>query len=124
MQKHAITPPPEVVERLRKEAPHGIRDAGVTRELRLIAAAYQAGAEAAQDEIIHWLVTGPYGASIAASAPSLVTNLRAACCPKPPSLKEQALAVLQQLSESGYPANYQPGSTWDTIRRALNALPD
>jgi hypothetical protein len=44
--------------------------------------------------------------------------------PKPPSLKEQALETLQRLSKDGYPCNYQEDSDWDTIRRALEALPD
>jgi hypothetical protein len=43
-----ITPPPELVASLRNSAPHGIRDAGVTREIWLINHAYAAGAEKAQ----------------------------------------------------------------------------
>jgi len=42
--EHPITPPPELVASLRNSAPHGIRDAGVTRELWLINKAYAAGA--------------------------------------------------------------------------------
>jgi hypothetical protein len=44
--------------------------------------------------------------------------------PKPPSLKEQALETLQRLSKDGFPCNYQEDSDWDTIRRALEALPE
>jgi hypothetical protein len=44
--------------------------------------------------------------------------LRAMRRPKPPSLKEQALEILQRLSK------YQEDSDWDTIRRALEALPE
>jgi hypothetical protein len=44
--------------------------------------------------------------------------------PKPPSLKEQALETLQRISKDKYPCNYQEDSDWDTIRRALEALPD
>jgi hypothetical protein len=43
---------------------------------------------------------------------------------KAPSLKEQALETLQRLSKDGFPCNYQEDSDWDTIRRALEALPD
>ena len=40
-----ITPPPELVASLRNSAPHGIRDAGVTREIWLINKSYAAGAD-------------------------------------------------------------------------------
>jgi hypothetical protein len=39
--------------------------------------------------------------------------------PKPPTLKEQALAAVDHLLKSG-----GSGSSYDTIRRALNALPN
>jgi hypothetical protein len=42
--EHPITPPPELVASLRNSAPHGIRDAGVTREIWLINHAYAAAA--------------------------------------------------------------------------------
>ena len=44
--------------------------------------------------------------------------------PKPPSLREQALATLQRVSKDQYPCNYQDDEDWDTIRRALEQLPD
>lgn len=40
-------PSPELVEQLRSEAPHGIRDMGATRERYMIHAAYRAGADQA-----------------------------------------------------------------------------
>jgi hypothetical protein len=76
------------------------------------------------EKVCEWLKKGPYGFSIAATAPDLTGRLRAAMRPKPPSLKEQALATLQKLSKSGYPANYQPDGEWDTIRRAIESIPD
>jgi hypothetical protein len=51
-------------------------------------------------------------------------DLRSARRPKLPSLKEQALKTLQRLSKDGFPCNYQEYSDWDTIRRALEALPE
>jgi len=51
-------------------------------------------------------------------------SLKEAMRPKPPSLKEQALKTLQRLSKDKYPCNYQEDSDWDTIRRALEALPE
>jgi hypothetical protein len=44
--------------------------------------------------------------------------LRAARRPKPPSLKEQALALVEQHEEGWRPSP----KDWDTIRRALEAL--
>jgi hypothetical protein len=46
-------------------------------------------------------------------------QLRAARRPKPPTLKEQALAALEQVE-----ADFNTGSFGDTIRRALEALPN
>jgi hypothetical protein len=48
--EHPITPPRELVASLRNSAPHGIRDAGVTREIWLINHAYAAAAA-------HWRPT-------------------------------------------------------------------
>jgi hypothetical protein len=62
-----------------------------------------------------WLVKGPYGASLVTSAPSFIADLRAARRPKPPSLKEQALAAAAELE--GFKGV-------DIIRRALEQLPD
>ena len=105
--EHPITPPDELLQRLRKEAPQGIRDAGVTRELWLIAAAYRAGADQELEACcaeVSWFTAD---------------KLRAARRPKPPSLKEQALAALEQVE-----ADFNTGSFGDTIRRALEALPN
>jgi hypothetical protein len=49
----------------------------------------------------------------------LLPSLRAARRPKPPSLKEQALLALNKL-----PPNRDCGVAHDTIRRALEQLPD
>ena len=65
------SPPPELVASLRNSAPHGIRDAGVTRELHLIAAAYAAGA--AQQKIRsspEWPLVERVADAIAAQATS------------------------------------------------------
>ena len=115
--QHPITPPPELVQLLRNEAPQGIRDAGVTRELFLITAAYRAGADAELEACCKWLPKLP---------PWSADDLRKHRRPKPPSLKEQALAALQ---EAAYMADDSPpqgicSDQIDTIRRALNELPD
>ena len=48
-----------------------------------------------------------------------IARLRAAMRPKPSGLKEQALEALDQVE-----ADFNTGSFGDTIRRALEALPD
>jgi hypothetical protein len=53
--QHPITPPPELVAALRNDAPRGIRDAGVTRELWLIDHAYAAGADQELEACTAWL---------------------------------------------------------------------
>ena len=110
--EHPITPPPELVQKLRNEAPQGIRDAGVTRELCLIAAAYRAGADQELEACcaeVSWFTAD---------------KLRAARRPKPPSLKEQALAAL---GADGYSMlagkRFEPVQL-EIIRRALEALPN
>jgi hypothetical protein len=47
-------------------------------------------------------------------------TFRAARRPKPPSLKEQALALVEQHEDGWRPSP----KDWDTIRRALEALPN
>ena len=99
-----ITPPPELVASLRNSAPHGIRDAGVTREIWLISKAYQAGADQELEACCKWLPKLP---------PWSADDLRRHRRPKPPSLKEQALAALEDDEIDVY-----------LIRRALEALDD
>ena len=52
--------------------------------------------------------------------PFRAAELRAARRPKPPSLKEQALSLVEQHEDGWRPSP----KDWDTIRRALEALPD
>ena len=111
--EHPITPPDELVQKLRNEAPQGIRDAGVTRDLCLIAAAYRAGADQELDACCEWLPK---------YCPWDADQLRAARRTKPSSLKEQALEALNQADEGLNESAWQQRS--DTIRQALEALPN
>jgi hypothetical protein len=52
---HPVKVPPGLVASLRNSAPHGIRDAGVTRELWLINSAYAAGADQELEACCEWL---------------------------------------------------------------------
>ena len=118
MTNHPITPPPELVASLRNSAPHGIRDAGATRELWLINKAYAAGADQELEACCEWLREFHPGGT---------EQLRAARRPKPPSLKEQALKMLRPLSNPVMPGTpeyrlYEPQA--EIIRRALEAIDD
>ena len=102
--EHPITPPPEVADRL-------FMIEG-SEEDRIIAA-YRAGADQELEACCERLDTGlmtPYAA----------IRLRSDRRPKPPTLKEQALAALMalEIDEPGYEGTY------NTIRRALEALND
>ena len=107
--QHPITPPPELVASLRNSAPV-VRDAGVTREDWLIDHAYAAGADQELEAGIAWL--RDHGSSYALA---LYTARR----PKAPTLKEQALLALSKL-----PPNRDCGVAHETIRAALEALPE
>ena len=86
----SITPPPELVTSLRNSAPHGIRDAGVTRELWLINHAYAAGADQELESCVDWIAVYQ-----GLEHPELlIVLLRAARRPEPASLKEQAQRIL------------------------------
>ena len=115
MTDHPITPPPELVASLRNSAPHGIpiRDAGVTRELWLINYAYVAGADQELEACCEWLKKNTdYHITI--------EFLRAARRPKPPSLKEQALAVITNAAICDHLSPEDEA----ILRRALEALPN
>jgi hypothetical protein len=107
-----ITPPPELVTSLRNSAPHGIRDAGVTRELWLINHAYAAGADQELEACCDWVDWKWSGIKS--------RELRATRRPKPPSLKEQALLAIDTAV-----ADYRlSADVASVVRRALEALPN
>jgi hypothetical protein len=117
MDKHSITPPPELVARLWREASAGRDDAPIGEIFSHgVYLAYRAGADQELEACCHCFARD--------LRESLALELRARRRPKPPSLKEQALKTLQRLSKDGFPCNYQEDSDWDTIRRALEALPE
>ena len=107
--EHPITLPLGLVASLRNSAPHGIGDAGVTREIWLINHAYAAGADQELNECCHLLRLQGF---------DVVDDLRAARRPKPPTLNSVALQMLGTIERD---ARYLPEIT-DTIRKALEAL--
>ena len=92
--EHPITPPEDVIEALRSEAPRCDVDAGVNkgRETQLIIAAYRAGADCELEEILLYPGEEPEDRRYFDNVPA--ANIRAWRRPKPPSLAEQATAEL------------------------------
>jgi hypothetical protein len=101
-QQHPITPPPELVEQW-------MQDHATKYDLARHAA--QWGADQELEACCEWL---------SVPCPSYGRELRNARRPKPPSLKEQALALVEQHEDGWRPSP----KDWDTIRLALEALPD
>jgi hypothetical protein len=115
--QHPITPLSELLQLWFEQ--HHDYNKGIN-ELLIEAAQY--GADMELEACCEWLASLPNNWT--STALKRVSDLRAARRPKPPSLKKQALETLQRLSKDKYPCNYQEDSDWDTIRRALEALPD
>jgi hypothetical protein len=108
-QEHPITPPPELVQQWREKAPR-CRDSGIAREDWLMDRAAQWGADQELEACCEWLDQKV----LLQHQSDVVPALRAARRPKPPSLKEQALAAAAELE--GFKGV-------DIIRRALEQLP-
>ena len=110
--QHPITPPPELVKKIFGDALRG-NSGQHDYELLLIHAAYAAGADQELEACCTAIdeVTGGWADS---------SHLRHVRRPKPPSLKEQALHELNDV----YNRDKIDDSTYDTIRRALEALDD
>ena len=123
--EHPITPPPELVQKLRNKAPWSIHNAGVTRELCLIVDAYRAGADQELEAILEMVGFGQQ------SLPEedryldgfTVASIRAARRPKPPSLRKKAYDALDTYIY-GEPDPKDKERTYNTIRQALEALPN
>ena len=113
MTEHPITPPPEL-RRLWAQQAQRIDPCDPVAWMQHVstqAARWGAGQEL--KACCEWAdATGWEGAG---------NSLRAARRPKPPSLKDQALARLTSLEELAESMGHSPD---DTIRRALEALPE
>ncbi|NBT75545.1 MAG: hypothetical protein EBT15_06180 [Betaproteobacteria bacterium] len=102
---YLITPPPELVQQWL-----GLPLA------KAISAAFQAGADQELEACCEWLSELPQ------SGEWFANELRAARRPKPPSLKEQALALIDECTDPE--GDYLDDSALSTIRRALETLPE
>jgi hypothetical protein len=108
MKTNPITPPPGLVQQWAAEAR---LETLATQHICNQAARW--GADQELEACCQWLDTG-------LMTPYAVIRLRSDRRPKPPTMKEQALAVLMalEIDEPGYEGTY------NTIRRALEALDD
>ena len=117
--QHQITPPPELVEQWRATPEYTDLSEKLflvtltTKKLQDIATqAARWGADTELEACVEWVANN-------ISAPE-AAELRAAMRSKPPSLKELALAALRQVGNCEEIDN----ATFETIRRALEALPE
>jgi len=103
--QHPITPPPELVQQwVDQLLPQG--------SMKAFNVAAQWGADTELEACCEWLDYNHPSVSVG--------HLRAARRPKPPSLKEQAIRELG----GAYDRDKIDDTTYDTIRRALEALDD
>ncbi len=111
-QEHPLTPPPELIENwieMAKPLPQRPPNPG---ELAALAARWGADQEleACCQEVQDWYGNG--------------SRLHTARRPKPPSLKEQAIAALDELDENCRLEGFECSEKVTAIRRALESLPD
>jgi hypothetical protein len=107
INQHPITPPRELLDKWNNLSLS-------TQEIFVIVA--QWGADQELEACCEWL---DY------NCPSVgAHHLRAVRRPKPPSLKEQALGALGRFNTNAHMAASEMVADFDTIRRALEALPE
>lgn len=125
MTEHPITPSPEMVEQWMKQW----RDTSYNPfhfYCYIAARAAQWGADQELEACCDWLFREPVTHEIVGrDGRYLDFELRAARRPKPPSLKEQALAILAAAGGPDYPTQMTVINTDEhiLIKRALEALP-
>jgi len=113
IDQHPITPPPKLVQ----QWVDAWLDAKVKHEELYGFIATQAarwGADQELEACCEWLKAKEW------IHPEFSDELRAARRPKPPNLKEQTLALVEQHEDGWRPSP----KDWDTIRRALETLDD
>ena len=108
---HPITPPPELLKLWEDDWFDGRENVDV-----LLLQAFQAGADRELEACCEWVQT-------TLELPGCANQLRSARRPKPPSLKKQACDALDAYVY-GNPDHGNKQDTYNTIRRALEALPD
>jgi len=115
-QQHPITPPPELVQKWEEEWHHShFKHGNVDLSPYLAIRAAQWGADQELEACEEWLAIQLNCTGQEHLVPCLRDHRR----PKPPSLKEQALAAQQRMWNGS-----STHEDWRLIRRALEALPD
>ena len=107
IEQHPITPPPELVQQWHTEA------GNQPFHVYIATRAARWGADQELEACCEWIADN----SLHHAESDLLKDLRTARRPKPPSLKELALSELSSLEDMGT-------CNADTIRRALESLPD
>ena len=118
-RQHPITVPSELLAQWRKEAPSYCFETAISREEWIAAKAAQWGADQELDACCDWLLNSAVDS--AEMLEPYANALRAARRPKPPSLKEQALDLLEPYGTSAVLLKLDQ---LDVIRRALESLPE
>lgn len=116
--QHPLTPPPELRCQWQSESPFKV--IGVEREDYMIDRSAQWSRDRELDACCSEIIDGVGRLFIDDTElrERLAHDLRAALRPKPPSLKEQAMAVLDDVDAQLGAAHY------NVLRRALETLPD
>jgi hypothetical protein len=116
-----ITPPPELVQQWANESPMECSAESWAYELFIAHHAAQYGADLELEACCEYV----YERLKLTTAACIAQELRAARRPtiNPPSLKEQAYAALDTYIY-GNPDHGDKQNTYNTIRRALEALPE
>jgi hypothetical protein len=109
MTEHPITPPPELIQRWSEQFEAGRSLYAMFEDI------YRAGADAELEACCEWLQDPDLNVD--------TYKLRAARRPKPKSLKEQALEQLDGIA-AVFRMSHGGDLVCDTIRRALEALPE
>ena len=118
--EHPITPPSELVEKWKRTAPHRLNEHEHYHYVTLCAA--QWGADQELEECCEWLRKDLDAYELVGlRAVYLDHNLYTDRRPEPPSLKEQALQLLETYNTSGVMLTADQVTT---IRCALEALDD
>jgi hypothetical protein len=115
--QHPITPPPELVHQW-KEDWHHSKVKHIELEPYITAQAAQWGADQELEACCAWIQCRDWTWT--------PVQLRASRRPKPPSLKEQAITELEKVDILWDTTEFSHETlrSLDTIRRALEALPD
>jgi len=117
MTDHPITPPPELIGRWEEDWHHS-KVKHIELEDHIATRAAQWGADQELEACCEWLVSEGWFRY----EHEAVQDLRAARRPKPPSLKKQALAIIDECTDPE--GDYLDDNALSIIRQALEALPD